>query len=124
MIRCLHGLDRRFCAVCNRASRNTNASSPGAGSASVADVLAFLNDARTRATYGAVASVIGLPAQSVGQALGERRAEASWVVNDQTELPTGYEQTNWHPDLLASSSVIRTGNELALRLALWRAKRS
>lgn len=122
MTRCIHGMDSRFCAVCNRVGRATTRGAGGAGM-SLPDVLAFLNDARTRATYGAVASVVGLPAQSVGQALGERRAEASWVVNDKTDLPTGYEQADWHPELLASASVIRTGNELALRMALWRAKR-
>ena len=85
------------------------------------DVLRFLNEARVRATYGAVSTVLGVPPQAIGALLGDRRPEASWVVNTETGLPTGYEQTEWHPDLMATSAVIRTGNELTLRIALWRA---
>jgi alkylated DNA nucleotide flippase Atl1 len=124
--RCIHGLDSRFCAACNRAHRPTGGREGGAAGASgvsAADILTFLNESRMRATYGAVASVLGVPAQSVGAMLGERRVEASWVVNDKTDLPTGYEQSDWHPELLASSMIIRTGQELTLRLALWRTKR-
>ena len=126
--RCIHGLDSRFCAVCNRANRGLaggagRAGGAGASGVSAADVLAFLSESRIRATYGAVGSVLGVPAQSVGRVLGERRVDASWVVNDATGLPTDYEQSDWHPDLLASSTIIRTGDELAMRLTIWRAKR-
>ncbi len=122
-------MDSRFCAVCNRASRGAGqaarggAGKAGASGVSAADILTFLNESRTRATYGAVGSVIGVPAQSVGRVLGDRRVEASWVVNDKTGLPTEYEQSDWHPDLLASATIIRTGQELTLHLTLWRAKR-
>ena len=54
----------------------------------------------------------------MGAMLGARRPEASWVVNADTGLPTDYEQSDWHPDLLASSDVIRTGRELTLQLTL------
>ena len=40
---------------------------------SVADVLRFLNEARTRATDGAVASVLGVPPRSMGGMLGTRQ---------------------------------------------------
>jgi hypothetical protein len=63
-----------------------------------------------------------MPPQSMGTLLGTRRAEASWVVNGVTGLPTDYEQGDWHLDLLASSVVIRTDNELMLRIALWCSK--
>lgn len=96
--------------------------SAGAVDTSLTDILRFLNDARTRATYGAVAGALGVPARSMGAMLGARRPEASWVVNRDTGLPTDYEQADWHPDLLATSDVIRTGRELTLHLALWRAK--
>ena len=122
MTRCIHGMDSRFCAVCNRASRAT-AGAPGAAGTSLTDILAFLNATRTRATYGAVAGVLGVPARSVGAMLGDRRVEASWVVNDETGLRTGYEQADWHADLLTSPTIIRTSNELTLHVALWRAKR-
>jgi alkylated DNA nucleotide flippase Atl1 len=120
--RCIHGLDSRFCAACNRAARTGPRGATSAGAATAADILRFLNDTRTRATYGAVASVLGVPARSIGGVLGARRAEASWIVNADTGLPTDYDQTDWHPDLLSNPTVIRTGQELTLHLALWRAK--
>ena len=117
-------MDSRFCAICNKVSRGGFRASPGANDTTLADILLFLNEARTRATYGAVASVLGLPSRSMGTVLGARRPEASWVVNSETGLPTDYEPADWHPDLFAISSVIRTGRELTLHLALWRAKGS
>ena len=116
-------MDSRFCAVCNRVNRGGLHASPGTSDASVTDILQFLNEARKRATYGAVASVLGVPVRSIGAVLGTRRPEASWVVNGDTGLPTDYEQADWHPDLLATSDVIQTGHELTLLIALWHAKR-
>lgn len=144
--RCIHGLDSRFCANCNRVrtpakvSRATGAKTSRSGSSGSRtsrtpasaplpervtpyEILAFLNEAKTRATYGAVAGVLGVPAQSVGSALGNRRPEASWVVNADTSLPTDYEQADWHPDLLVSSTIISSNSELALRLAAWRGRK-
>jgi alkylated DNA nucleotide flippase Atl1 len=121
--RCIHGLDSRFCAVCNRKSRPT-APSPAATGTSLAEILTFLNDASTRATYGAVATLLGVPPRSMGAVLGARRPEASWIINADTGLPTDYEPSDWHPDLLASGDVIRTGHELTLRLTLWRTTRT
>jgi hypothetical protein len=119
--RCIHGIDDRFCAICLRNSRSA-VQAAAAAAADVDEVVRFLNDERTRATYGAVASVLGVPVRSVGGMLGGRRQEASWIVNDATGLPTDYEQTEWHPELMATAQVIRTGTELTLRLSAWRAK--
>lgn len=120
--RCAHGLDSRFCAICNRGGLGGLRASARAADVSLADILQMLNDARTRATYAAVASVLGVPPQSMGALLGDRRPEASWVVNGETGVPTGYEQSDWHPDLLAAPDIIRSGHELTLRLALWRVR--
>lgn len=120
--RCAHGMDSRFCAICNGPGRGGLRLPDAAAGASLADILRFLNEEQTRATYGAVASVLGVPPQSMSAMLGTRRPEASWVVNGETGLPNDYAQADWHPDLLASATVVRTGNELTLRLALWRAK--
>lgn len=136
--RCVHGLDSRFCAICNRirpavkppakaratttrgTSRTKAAPAPAPSftpGVSLGEILGFLNEAKTRATYGAVAALLGVPAVSLGAALGARRPEASWVVNAETGLPTDYEQSEWHPDLLVSSTIISSGTELGLRLA-------
>jgi alkylated DNA nucleotide flippase Atl1 len=90
---------------------------------SLSDILQCLNDTHRRATYGAVAGVLGVPPRSLGAMLGNRRPDVSWVVNGETGLPTDYEQTDWHPNLLTSNQVIRTSNELALHLTLWRKTR-
>lgn len=124
--RCLHGLDARFCANCNRVRTRGSVARGAAATDPVAlpEVLRCLNDLHVRATYSAVAEVSGIPATVLGGHLGERRAEASWVVSSDTGLPTGYTETDWHPSLFASTEVIRTGTELALRLSVWRASRT
>lgn len=119
-------MDARFCAVCNRSSSSISsvASAASAGvDTSLDEILTLLNETKSRATNGAVAGVLGVPPRSMGTLLGERRPEASWVVNAETGLPTDCTQADWHPELLSTSSIIRTSNELTLRLTLWRAKR-
>jgi hypothetical protein len=85
----------------------------------VQDVVACLNATKTRATYGAVAEVIGGLARGVGQRLGTRRTEASWVVSSATGLPSGYGPDEIHSDLIGSP-LLRTGTELRELLARWR----
>jgi len=66
--RCVHGLDRRFCALCNKREL------PGGKDAATLDeILAFLNDEQVRATYGAVAEVLGVIPRSMGARLGTKR---------------------------------------------------
>ena len=79
-------------------------------------ILDALNREKTRATYGAVAEVLGVQARSVGQILGMRRPEASWVVNDETDMPSGYQLHQLHPELMRRSVIIRSGEQLRLLL--------
>lgn len=88
------------------------------------DIVAYLNAAQVRATYGAVAKVVGGIAQSIGARLGGvagRRPEASWVVNAETGLPTGFLPEQRHPALLKNMDVIASPDELRWRLAKWKA---
>lgn len=78
----------------------------------VNEILRSLNAERIRATYGAVGDLIGIPAISVSQYLGERRPKASWVVNDDTGQPTGYTSDEMHPDLRRTANIIRSGDAL------------
>lgn len=66
---------------------------------SIEEILAYLNAARIRCTYGSVGEVIGHEPISLGSPLGERRKEASWVVNARTKKPTGYTCAQKHPQL-------------------------
>ena len=76
------------------------------------EILEFLNRHRVRATYGAVADLLGVLPRGVGAMLGEKRPEASWVVNAQTGEPTGYTTSQCHPELHSKTTLLRTGDEL------------
>ena len=80
--------------------------------ATLQDILNALNREQIRATYGAVAEVLGIPARSVGKRLGAPRAEASWVVRDTTGLPGDYQPSELHAQLTRRSTIIRTGAKL------------
>ena len=90
--------------------------------ASLAEIVRFLNHHRVRATYGAVAEVLGVIPRSIGARLGTRGIEASWVVNAATGLPTDYEEREKHPALTRSTELITSGRELMKRLAAWKAE--
>jgi len=79
-------------------------------------ILDFLIRNRIRATYGAVGTVIGLPAQSVGKALGRRCPRASWVVRTRDGEPSGYTTQEKDPNLNPTTDIIRTGADLIFRL--------
>ena len=88
----------------------------------VAEILRFLNASKVRATYTALAQSLGSTPQSIGRLLGEKRIEASWVVNARTEMPTGYSPDQRDPDLTSSDEIIRSGEALDRRLSVWRMK--
>lgn len=71
---CNHGLDARFCSMCApKNARNAPSTLRGPSSVGVLsldEIVAYLNDQRIRATYGAVADVVGGIAQSIGARLG------------------------------------------------------
>jgi hypothetical protein len=113
-------MDARFCSICNRPSLTGPRGSIGA--TTLPAILAFLNAAQVRATYGAVGEALGIPARAMGARLGPHSIEASWIVSAETGLPTGYSQNEVHPALMDKSDVIGSGLELVMRLAAWKAK--
>jgi hypothetical protein len=124
-MQCVHGLDSRFCAICNKRApdQGHRARRGSLGDANLSEIIQFLNHHQVRATYGAVAEVLGVIPLSMGALLGPRNAEASWIVSAATGLPTDYSQHEMHPALLRGSEIIRTGIELTLRLSAWKAER-
>ncbi len=120
---CIHGIDSRFCANCNKTSKTTR-SRNSIAAVSLEDILRFLNEEQVRATYGAVAEVLRVFPISMGARLGPRRPEASWIVNAFNGLPTDYSEDEWHPALLSQGEVIASGRVLALRLSKWRGTRT
>ena len=49
---CSHGLDERFCSICNRVRGGAVDARRAGGNASLNEILEFLNDEQVRVTYG------------------------------------------------------------------------
>lgn len=81
-------------------------------------ILNYLNEVKTRCTYGAVSDVLGIPSRAVGKALGEKCARASWVVNNTSHEPTGYSDDEKHPELYRTKRVIKSAEVLRRNLDL------
>ena len=79
------------------------------------DILVALDAAKTRATYGAVAGQLGVPAMFLMNGR-PRDPLHSWVVSKKTGLPTGYPETLWHTDLLRHDRILVTADDLAALL--------
>jgi hypothetical protein len=60
---------------------------------------------RQRATYGAVAGVVGRLPRSVMSGRPKTQ-EHSWVVSANAGLPTGYCEQDMHPDLRFRSKIL------------------
>ncbi len=75
------------------------------------DVIALLAAHRQRATYGALAGVLGRPAIGVMSGL-PKTAINSWVVSASTGLPTGYGDGEIDPALGAGDAVISDSGAL------------
>lgn len=80
-------------------------------SLSLDQIVDLLDQHGQRATYGAVARVVGHSPRSLlkGRDRGRRY---SWIVNRATGLPTGYTDDQIDPRLRDSGAVIRTDTEL------------
>jgi hypothetical protein len=75
-------------------------------------VLAALNQHQQRATYGAVAALVGQTPRTLMRTRPRERAN-SWVVSKTTGKPTGYGDGDVHPELTANAQVLQTEDELA-----------
>ena len=82
------------------------------------DILRTLNKCKVPATYGAVACILKTQPQGIGRLLGQRRPYASWVVNNKTGRPTGYEKHQCHPDLFPNLRRMKSCCELRKCLQL------
>jgi len=79
-------------------------------------ILDALNANRQRATYGAVAALLGKSPRTLMQGQ-ERDARHSWVVRRHTGRPTGYDAALLHPELSARDQILETKDELSSWLA-------
>ena len=74
-------------------------------------ILDLLSRHHQRATYGAVGALVDRPASFL---MGGRPRDHrhSFIVNQETELPTGYGPEHMHPQLRSHSKVLKTSQEL------------
>jgi hypothetical protein len=96
--RCVHGLDSRFCAVCNKVS--AFGSPRGAiGAVTLAEVERFLESEDARATRRAVGDALGIGAAALKSGASSRIVDAG------------------------GDDVIATGTTLLMRMTAWKAGR-
>lgn len=74
-------------------------------------ILDELDYRRQRATYGAVAAITGRPAAFL-MARQSRDWRHSWIVNQRSQMPTGYAPAEIHPDINVNPRVIADPEEL------------
>ena len=78
---------------------------------SLEEIVDLLDRHGRRATYGAVAAVLGHSPRSLLRGR-ERGRRFSWIVNRETGMPTGYSEELIDPRLKESGPVIVTDGEL------------
>jgi len=70
-----------------------------------------LNLHKQRATYGAVAGVLGKQPRSLMNGY-EKCPRYSWIVSEKTDRPTDYAVEQLHPDLYSKTFTIKTSKKL------------
>ena len=83
---------------------------------SLEEIVDLLNKYHVRATYGAVAAYLSRPATFLMSNL-QREPRYSWIVNQDTLLPTGYDEAQKHVDLEVNKMVLKDGRHLREWLA-------
>ena len=78
---------------------------------SLEDIVDLLDRQQQRATYGAVAGVLGRPATFLMSGI-PRSPRYSWIVNEKTLKPTGYTPEDTHPALERKKFVLLNQSEL------------
>jgi hypothetical protein len=75
------------------------------------EIVGLLNRHRQRATYGAAAAIVDRPPAFL---MGGRPRDHrhSWIVNQETGLPTGYSEADMHPELCSNPNVIKASFQL------------
>lgn len=84
--------------------------------ATMDQILDELDAGRQRATYGAVAALVGASPRTLMSGR-ERNQRHSWIVNHRTGLPTEYAVELMHPELTSNSVIIKTREDLVVWLA-------
>lgn len=81
-------------------------------------VLDYLNEVKTRCTFNAAATAIGITPHALKKELGEARPEASWFVSQTSGEPVRYTDENKHPELYRTARIITSASVLKRNLDL------
>jgi hypothetical protein len=74
-------------------------------------IIDALDRERQRATYGALAAVLGKAPRTLMSGR-QRDQRHSWIVSRRSGRPSGYDAEQMHPDLLANEKIIETRGDL------------
>ena len=96
--------------------RTSNPEGLHMAAATMDQILDALDTAHQRATYGAVAAVVGVSPRALMTGR-ERNQRHSWGVNLRSGLPTDYAAELVHPALTANATVLKTRDDLVPWLA-------
>ncbi|MEP6989499.1 MAG: hypothetical protein ABJA80_01110 [bacterium] len=83
------------------------------------DILDALDQHHQRATYGAVAAIVGSAPRTLLRGR-QRDPRHSWIVNHRTGLPTGYAAEQLHPHLTTLAAILGSREDLERWLELRR----
>ena len=83
----------------------------------VQQMLEFLERNKLRASYKDVADFLRIPRAALAMLLESRPPEACWIVNEETGKPSGYAESECHPDL-RTHDVIDGQADLRLKMKL------
>ncbi len=93
------------------AAARVHLSEPSHEKLSVDTILDQLDRFHQRATYGAVALVVGSSARSLMSGR-TREARSSWIVSQKGGLPTGYGADQVHPEINARAEILSSVDRL------------
>jgi hypothetical protein len=80
-------------------------------SQSIDSITEQLDRFRQRATYGAVAAVLGRSPRNLMSGRSRRQRD-SWIVSNKDGMPTGYEPDQVHPEIQSREVILRSGQDL------------
>ena len=84
----------------------------------ITKVIDYVNQVKTRCTFNAAASALGITAQALKKQLGDRRPEISWFVSPSSGEPMNYSSTDKHPELYRTTRIITSAKVLIRNLEL------
>jgi len=84
----------------------------------IAVVVEYINSVKTRCTFDAAASALGITPQAFKKELGEARPEVSWFVSPTSGEPMRYSDEEKHPELYRTTRIITSASVLKRNLDL------